>query len=280
MYRDFNLILDKTDRQEFMNVTDGEIENYDSELVNQKKLLKSKMKNTLETNIDKVGNIDGSKLTNDWFPNIKADIFISHSHDDLKIVKRLAIWLEKKFQMTTFIDSAVWGSATELLKEIDNEYSVLNKNKDGTNTYNYRIRNYTTAHVHMMLSTALMEMINSTECLLFLNTPKSIHLRDFEERKTKSPWIYNELKIASMIEKKEPKRLSEPSYKAELRSDKTLKYFSELQIDHDVTRELSMFNNLTNTDLIDWQETYNAMRNIREIHALDILYSNSSLKDN
>jgi hypothetical protein len=62
--------------------------------------------------------IDGSKLINDWFPSYKADVFISHSHNDSRTAKRLAIWLKKEFGLTTFLDSIVWGSANDLLKKL------------------------------------------------------------------------------------------------------------------------------------------------------------------
>lgn len=42
----------------------------------------------------------------------------------------------------------------------------------------------------MMLNGALAKMINSTECLIFMNTPNSIKAQDVEnENKTASPWI-------------------------------------------------------------------------------------------
>lgn len=150
--------------------------------------------------------IDGSKLINDWFPSYEAQVFISHSHLDARTAKRLACWLKNTFNLTTFIDSTIWGSADELLNRIDNKYSVLRKDKDGTTTYNYKTRNYTTSHVHMMLSTALVDIMNSTECIIFLNTPASLAVNEVKDQKTNSPWIYNELKIASIIEKNIPAR--------------------------------------------------------------------------
>ena len=55
-------------------------------------------------------------------------------------------------------------------------------------------------HVHMMLSTALANMIDKTECIMFLNTPNSVSTRD-TKLKTYSPWIYNEIEITRIIEK-------------------------------------------------------------------------------
>lgn len=43
-----------------------------------------------------------------WFPQIKADVFISHSHSDEKLAIIFAGWLYNAFGLTAFIDSCVW----------------------------------------------------------------------------------------------------------------------------------------------------------------------------
>lgn len=58
---------------------------------------------------------DGSAIQEGWFPQINADIFISHSHRDEKTAKALAMWLKNEFNLTAFIDSTVWGYFEELL---------------------------------------------------------------------------------------------------------------------------------------------------------------------
>ena len=135
-----------------------------------------------------------------WFPQIKADIFISHSHKDINLAIALAGWLQETFGLTVFIDSCVWGYANKLLKMIDNEYCYQKE----TNTYNYQKRNYSTSHIHMMLSVALTQMIDNTECLFFLNTPNSITPNTIINQ-TESPWIYSEIAMSRLIRKKELK---------------------------------------------------------------------------
>jgi hypothetical protein len=76
---------------------------------------------------------------------------------------------------------------------------------DGESTYNYKKRNYSTSHVHMMLSTALSMMIDKTECLFFLNTPSSISSSEVVS-KTESPWIYSEIAITQIIRQEIPRR--------------------------------------------------------------------------
>lgn len=53
--------------------------------------------------------VDGTKVQNDWFPQINADIFISHSHIDEELAQALAGWIHDTFGLRCFIDSNVWG---------------------------------------------------------------------------------------------------------------------------------------------------------------------------
>lgn len=147
------------------------------------------------------GLIDGSMMQSNWFPQVKADLFISHSHKDEKRAITLAGWLYQALGIKSFIDSCIWGYSNDLLRLIDDQYCF----QKTSNTYNYQKRNYSTSHVHMMLSTALNMMIDNTECIFFLNTPNSISTSSIVN-KTESPWIYSEIAMTQMIRKKLPKR--------------------------------------------------------------------------
>jgi hypothetical protein len=161
---------------------------------------------SLKAFIYKENILDASKLQSSWFPTINADIFLSHSHQDASNAIRLAGWLYKKFKLKTFIDSQVWKYAHELLKIIDDEYC----RDDNNSNYDYNKRNISTSHVHMMLSSALSVMIDKTECLFFLETPSSIspsdNIKENDVKRVRSPWIYHELIITQLIEKKLPER--------------------------------------------------------------------------
>lgn len=147
----------------------------------------------------KDGKIDGSAMRDNWFPQISTNVFISHSHSDEEKALKLASWLQE-FGLTSFVDSAVWGYGDELLKQIDNAYCL---NPDG-DTYSYEKRNGSTSHVHMMISIALAMMIDTAECVIFLNTPNAITSRDAVS-KTRSPWLLYELGMINLVRRRPAK---------------------------------------------------------------------------
>ncbi|MCX0367872.1 hypothetical protein [Clostridium perfringens] len=157
---------------------------------------------TIDKYVGTNGEINGSNLQEDWFPNIEADIFLSHSHKDEGLAIRLAGFLYQEYNLVTFIDSCIWGYSNDLLKQIDNKYCWQPKSE----TYNYTQRNFSTSHVHMMLSTALIKMIDKCECIFFLNTENSVTktedlIKNTKTQKTYSPWIYSEINCINLIRK-------------------------------------------------------------------------------
>lgn len=146
--------------------------------------------------------LDGTRIRDNWFPQIQADVFISHSHADKELAMALAGWLQKEFNLKPFIDSSVWGCANDLLKRIDRRHCF----DEARNVYDYDKRNGSTSHVHMMLATALSAMIDRTECLFFLNTPGALSVSQ-ATAKTKSPWILYELSLVQVLRRRRPKGL-------------------------------------------------------------------------
>lgn len=136
---------------------------------------------------------DGNGVREMNFPQQIGEhhIFISHSHDDIKEIKKLAYAIENEFGVKCFIDSMVWENMNDLIKAFDKKYSLSEDKK----TYLYEKRNYSTSHVHTMLATALLEMINDCECFLFVGSKNSMlkldYFRDHSDA-TLSPWIYEE----------------------------------------------------------------------------------------
>lgn len=155
----------------------------------------------LKKSVDKELILDGQKIIDEYFPNVKADIFISHSHKDVKKVKVFANLIYQRTGLKSFIDSEVWKYADSLLKNIDRNCKL----KD--DLYDYNRRNVSTSYVYMMLNTALLSMIDRCECLFFLNTPNSFETVKEIKNSSFSPWIYSELSMANVIEKKIPERI-------------------------------------------------------------------------
>lgn len=149
------------------------------------------------------GIADGTKLEKDWFPEIDADIFISHSHADEELAKGLAGWLNAFFGLNCFIDSCVWGYSDDLLDKINNDYSDRQDKPIGGCTYDYRKCNTASKHVNTMLTIALHKMIDKAEVTFLLNTDNSISkYGDVYQNATYSPWIYSEIVCTEIVRKK------------------------------------------------------------------------------
>ncbi|TPG50712.1 hypothetical protein EAH75_04545 [Rhodanobacter glycinis] len=190
MYRGFNLSLDR------------ELTQFEAYRATGEQFMKKRWPK-LEPSLAKLSGsdaIDGDKIMQDWFQQVDANVFISHSHNDLGLAHGFAGYLHKELGLTPFVDSFVWSSADGLLKEFDELYCRSELGSDYR--YEYKKRNYSTSHVHMMLAASLSEVIDRCECIIFLNTPESIEVKDAKERaeeKTASPWIYHELNTSRLI---------------------------------------------------------------------------------
>ena len=232
------------------------------------KTQKKKIHSQLNTYLIEESQLDASALEEDWFPSIDANLFISHSHKDQDLAIALAGWLYQIFGITSFIDSCVWGYADDMLKMIDEEYCVSKRNDDGSiGTYSYKKRNQSTAHVHMILNTALHKMIDKTECLFFLNTPNSIVIDDvISGTATASPWIYSELMFSRMCSKR---KLSE--YRQSLQHSAIFEH-TELKVKYEVS--INHLEDIYDRDLIElWK--YGSQND--PLAALDDLYENLGL---
>lgn len=163
------------------------------------KNLKADAKTELEKFILPDGSIDGTSLSDEWFQKIQSDIFISHSHNDENLAYILAGWLKNTFGLNVFIDEAIWGSADELLRAIDDKYCWKQQSK----TYSYEKRNLTTSHIHAMLATSIYSVMDRTEVVFFLNTEESIpkieNVINEDSSYTLSPWIYEEIMATKLL---------------------------------------------------------------------------------
>ena len=146
--------------------------------------------------------ISAENIISEWFPRVQADVFLSHSHQDKDEVIQFANYLYQEFGLKAFIDSEVWLYMNNLLKGIDDRYCYSYED----NTYSYEKRNNSTAHVHTILMTALTRMIDTTECVIFINSENTTISVENGISETNSPWIYLELMVNNIINQQKLKR--------------------------------------------------------------------------
>lgn len=222
---------------------------YDDINSDSKNIINTKISSFVDDNEE----INLTDIGENWFPNIEADVFISHSHKD----EKLALWLHYCFGIKAFIDSTVWGYSKNLL------HNIINNKKYGyilrQNTYRLYETLNINSHIDMLLSMALTKMIDRCECLIFLNTPNSISRKDTMEI-TYSPWIYHEIGVSKLIKRTKPNRLQNKD---------GLVYFSKSAenvipfLETDTSHLFKLDENILNS----WREKSN-MRGVEELNYL------------
>lgn len=171
---------------------------YIKEEEKRKGLRKADLKQYLNTTD---GIIDGKSLKELWFPKGKYQVFLSHSSSDLDKARYFKCWLETLCGLRCFIDADVWDNAYGLLREIDNKYK-----EKGSTSYDYQVRNQTTAHVYSMLTMALFEAIDEIECPILIESKNSVALDEGITQGTLSPWIYEEVGFMGKLPHRIPER--------------------------------------------------------------------------
>lgn len=217
--------------------------------------------------------LDGNMIMNKWFKRVDADVFISHSHDDLPLALALSGYLYDKLNIKCFVDSLIWGKADKLLESIDKKYS---RNIPDNGNYNYYKRNYSTSHVHNMLLMSITHMIDETDCLFFLNTPNSMPLEDGIKKQTLSPWIYSEIEISRVIRKKLKKareikhfsasdtKILEPVFESQSLEQLHVGY--ELNTDHLLSIPISYIKTIISFNDLTSQDHYTFLRFLYNKH--------------
>ena len=256
MYRAFNLkniCFDSSFENKLLN-------RYNQSPKNTCKEIRKNIKDFILSDYD----LDGSALQDAFFPtDLMPDVFISHSHADEDFAKAFAQYLYNTFNITSFIDSMVWGGFTELQNSLDS-YFISTKGRKYTRDDQYRV----ISHVHLMLNTALMQMINRCEAFFLLNTPQSVSVDDIIGDSTYSPWIFSEIGMYHLIEKHKPIRKIQES-------------FLEGRIKQRI--DLTDFTVLNNSDLNSWAENYKKQKHCHfkyGVVALDVLYDIKPIKEN
>lgn len=228
----------------------------------------NQQKDFLEKKLDdyidyRTGRIDGDKLEKEWFKEINADVFISHSHADEDLAVSIAGWLKKEMNLTAFVDSSAWGHIDIILSRINDAYNIINQESNGK-IYDYNKANYVASHIYLMLNSALNNMINKTECLMFINTPNSIIQMNMDSAKeqTLSPWIYSEIMMSNTMQRTPPKR--------PIHIEKGIRHYDAMKESMEMTHQLD-FSDFMDIDFYTFLE-WRIEKNLQKGHALDILY--------
>jgi len=226
---------------------------------------KERIATTLAAFVSESGALNATKMRDSWFPQVHADVFISHSHADERTAVSLAGWLKRELDLTAFVDSCVWGYADDLLRQIDDQ--LCYQRDEGT--YSYEKRNGSTSHVHMMLSTALSHMMDACECVFFLNTPASILPSDVIKagggNTTLSPWLYFEIAMTRIIRRRDRRE-----YRNRTQKTAADNLGEALNIQYNL--ELNHLFKLDVPSLNGWREAKHRTAN-EGVHSLDLLYS-------
>lgn len=287
MYSRFHLALDIEDLESICKDIGREaIYNYQKVIEESRKLVSNNIRNyILQDDV-----IDATEMQSSWFSTTKScnrtHVFLSHKHRDLEYAEKFAAWLYKYFGIITFIDSFVWGNSYVLQKKLDNKFC---KNTDKS-TYSYEKRNFSTAHVHMMLANALTMMIDQCECFFWLDLNNDdsfeaqLSFASDNETITDSAWIYHEITTAQMIQRRSVKEYRAKgmmeSWKGQIGMDSDLPLF----LYHSSTNNLKT---LSNIDLMKWQVSFMDLKDdlyrenpeIKATSALNCLYVLKNVTD-
>lgn len=170
----------------------------DPKLKLENPVLKITNATTKKNGSELIGEVDYDDFIENWFPKTNAHVFISHSHQDKQKAVALANFLYKKFGIKSFIDSEVWGYLDDAMLELNKKFNPIEGKE---NTYQYEECNKLAGSLNLILSSALIKMIDSADSLFFINTANSVN--DVNDGfKTSSPWIFTEILLSSMLEKK------------------------------------------------------------------------------
>ena len=204
MYKGFDVKLDATKfRQKITNTKPGWWDYF----VRKGKASRTNLRDVIGTKIAS-GKwvLSGCDIESNWFPKLMNHVFISHSHQDEDLALALAGALKYWMGLDAFVDSSVWGYYADLQKLIYQKVTSLRGEVYGEQRT--ELENSIVSHVHCMLTKSLVQMMDQCECLIFLNTPSSIGIRDVRgtSQETYSPWIYTEVEVSRFLRTHEDPR--------------------------------------------------------------------------
>lgn len=148
--------------------------------VNFSRLLKKHVRNDY---------VDADAVARELFPALGTyDYFISHSSARKEEADKLKQYLLIRKNAKVFVDGDIWGNVYKAL----HDYQFFNNES----TISADIANKKAAHLYMMLTGALSEVMKRSANFIWITSSATV--RD-GQLKTDSPWILHELNTAKLI---------------------------------------------------------------------------------
>ncbi len=152
--------------------------------------------NHIKYYLTKDGTYSGDLIQKTLFPNINADVFISHSHNDALFAQKIASSINIITGKEVFCDEGLWGSADNFLQVLNNSCLYFDPNAK-MHLYDHKKCCRNASIMYMLLSDALQKMIYKCKYFIFIATSESIY--SLKNQTTLSPWIFFELKTINNI---------------------------------------------------------------------------------
>ena len=192
-------------------------------------------------------------IDQDWFPELRIDVYIPHIWMEDGLQFALAGWLYSTFGLRCMIDSYLWYNVDKLTDEYNNSYSNHRKKSNGMDVFDYKCGNRVSNHVMSMLQIASVKMLERAEAVMFLNADEEMYI--YENRtlsKRYLPWVYTEMVIADNMK---TKPLSE--YRRQS---------SDINAEAGKVSKLNEY--ISENELEQWEQECEG----KDIHPLDVLY--------
>lgn len=175
---------------------------------------------------------DGTHLMQAWFPKQNGkNVFISHSHNDIDLVKKFSGYLQDH-EMNPFVDTSIWGSCEKLILDINKKYNGV---PDKVDTYYYSKDHLISANIYMLLIRAINNMIDQCDQFIFIESNESIN-----KEHTYSPWIAEELDMQSALKKSNFKKIE--------RRSTVYQETPNIMVSHDIRRDLRGLRTIDNLE--------------------------------